>query len=162
MASHGLGVLAGAVLLLAGAAIAPAVAAADPTSRPPTCAERYPADGPAGLDLQLGCIIGELVGAYSSLGSDAPPRVSAWLTPMAVALAIGLGLLLVVRRLRRAAGRRLAPVAPTGYWSCPACRSLNPAGTSACYRCRRPWDPSAMPIPTDVEPPPPQSFGRPG
>lgn len=149
------------VAAAAGASAAPD-ATNPPTPRQPTCAERYPADGPAGVDLQLGCIVTELMGAYTGTtdAGGAPPRVSAWLGPLA-AVGAGLALLyLVARSVRRAAGRRLAPVVPRTWWSCPRCRSLNAVGVAACYRCGYPWD-AGIPELHEGDQPPPQSFGRP-
>jgi hypothetical protein len=167
----GLTVLAGIVWLLATTILQPGpTRAADPPAaqgpdaprQPPTCAERYPADGPAGIDLQLGCLVNELVGHFT--GADAgpgreSPRISAYLGPIALG-AFGLvGLLLGLRVARRSAGRRLAPAAPTSFWSCLGCRSLNAAGRAACYRCGRAWEAGAAELRTDGEPPAPQSFG---
>ncbi len=127
------------------ASFAASVAAIEPsptpvvTEPPPTCAQRYPADGPAGVDLRLGCIVAELVGAYTSPGDiTTAPRISSWLKPIAFA---GAGLVLVwivARWMSRRAGVRLAPVVPAAWWSCSGCRSLNADGTVACYRCRQP------------------------
>jgi hypothetical protein len=167
----GLTVLAGILWLLAmttvqpgpgHAADPPATPGPDASGRPATCAQRYPADGPAGIDLQLGCVVSELVGHYT--GADAgprrePPRISSYLAPITLG-AVGLvGLLLVLHAARRSAGRRLAPAAPTSFWSCPGCRSLNAAGRAACYRCGRAWEAGAAELRTDAEPPAPQSFG---
>jgi hypothetical protein len=66
------------------------VAAADPGASPapvaathqPTCAERFPADGPGGVDLQLGCVVRELIGYFGGLGpSDEPQRLTGYLLP---------------------------------------------------------------------------------
>jgi hypothetical protein len=133
-----------------------------PAVRPPTCAERYPADGPGGVDLQLGCIVSELMGAYTGTGegSGAPPRVSAWLGPIAAGAAALAGLWLLLRTVRRRAARRMAPATPTARWSCPGCRSLNALGSAACYRCGRAWEEGFPEIPTMDESVAPQSFGR--
>jgi hypothetical protein len=160
----------GAAAQVAGPPSGPgAVAAAEPTatpapaatSRPPTCAERYPADGPGGVDLQLGCIVNELVAYAGGLGpSDQPLRLTAYLAPIA-AIAAGLvGLVLVVRQLNHRARRRIAPAAPVAWWSCPACRSLNPAGRLTCYRCNRSFESGATEMRTDADTPAPQAFGR--
>ena len=132
-----------------------------PTSRPATCAERYPAEGPGGVDLQLGCVASELVGYFSGLGpSDQPQRLTAYLAPIAV-VTLGLAaFLLAGRQLHRRASRRIAPATPAAWWSCPACRSLNAAGRETCYRCGRPFEEGATEMRTDAEPPAPQSFGR--
>jgi len=134
---------------------------AAPTSRPATCAERYPAAGPGGVDLQLGCVASELVGYFSGLGpSEEPQRLTGYLIPIAV-VTVGLAaLLLAGRQLHRRAGRRIAPAIPVAWWSCPTCRSLNDAGRETCYRCGRPFEPGATEMRTDAEQPAPQSFGR--
>jgi hypothetical protein len=132
-----------------------------PTSRPATCAERYPAEGPGGVDLQLGCVASELVGYFSGLGpSDAPQRLTGYLIPIAVVTLGFAALLLAGRQLHRRASRRIAPATPAAWWSCPACRSLNAAGRATCYRCGRPFEEGATEMRTDAEPPAPQSFGR--
>ncbi len=134
---------------------------AAPTSRPPTCAERYPAAGPGGVDLQLGCVASELVGYLSGLGpSEEPQRLTGYVIPGAVVMLGLVVLLLTGRRLHRRASRRIAPATPVAWWSCPACRSLNVAGRETCYRCGRPFDEGATEMRTDAEPPAPQSFGR--
>jgi hypothetical protein len=145
------------------------VAAADPGASPapvaathqPTCAERFPADGPGGVDLQLGCVVRELIGYFGGLGpSDEPQRLTGYLLPIA-AVSLGLvALLAVARSLHRRASRRIAPATPVAWWSCPACRSLNAAGRASCYRCGRPFEERAIEMRTDAEPPAPQSFGR--
>jgi hypothetical protein len=115
---------------------------AEPTLRPLTCAERYPDEGPAGLDLRLACIVTKLVGAYATPGdASTPPRLSDWLRPMGVAMLVLILIWFVIRTVTRRAATRLAPVVPASWWSCPACRSLNPSGTMACYSCRQPWSP---------------------
>jgi hypothetical protein len=131
------------------------------TPRPASCAERYPAEGPGGVDLQLGCLVNELVAYAGGLGpSDQPQRLTAYLVPIAVVVAGLVALVLVARQLNRRARRRIAPAMPVAWWSCPACRSLNPAGRLACYRCNRPFEPGATEMRTDAEPPAPQAFGR--
>jgi len=144
-----------------GATPEPSVTATPPPSHPPTCAERYPADGPAGVDLQLGCVVIELVGAYTGgAPGSGPARISAWLGPIALGVA-GVALIASVLWLaRRRAGRRFAPVSATSWWTCPACRSLNPTGAPACYACGQAPDPDAPELHYDAEPPAPQSFGR--
>lgn len=134
-------------------AVAAASPSADPTQRPLTCAERYPDEGPAGLDLRLACIVTELVGAYTEPGdATTPPRVSDWLRPIGIVLALIILIWLVIRTATRRAAARLAPVVPASWWSCPACRSLNPTGTTACYRCREPWTPD-LEVMTPADPP---------
>lgn len=166
--SRGLLALIGALILVA-LASAGSAAAADPQrtpppSRAPSCADRYPADGPAGVDLQLGCVVNEVVHGYLGLGSEGsgePARISAWL-PSLGGVALGLaGIVLVIREARRRTGRRLASVVATSWWSCPACRSLNAAGTGTCYRCGRTSEAGLTELRTDAEPLMPQSFGRP-
>ena len=142
--------------------------AASPSAGPtittaPDCAERYPDPGPAGLDLRLGCVVSELVGAYT--GSSDPsvaPRISDWLRPLGIVL-IGVAVVAAgALYARRRAGRRLVAAAPTAWWSCPGCRSLNAAGAETCYRCGRAWEADALELRTDAEPPAPQAFGRRG
>jgi hypothetical protein len=136
-------------------------ATTSPSLRPPTCAERYPAEGTGGVDLQLGCVVNELVSYASGLGpSDQPQRLTAYLAPIAAVVAGLAVLLLAVRQLNRRAVKRLAPATPVAWWSCPACRSLNAAGRTACYRCNRPFEVGAIEMRTDAEPPAPQAFGR--
>ncbi|MBF8290572.1 MAG: RanBP2-type protein, partial [Chloroflexi bacterium] len=77
--------LGGAALgLILAALIAGPMRAVDPTpgptARPPTCADRYPADGPLGIDLMLGCIVNELISGRASgaEGAASAPRMSQW------------------------------------------------------------------------------------
>lgn len=149
--------------LFLSAAIPAAAGAADPAptpSRPATCAERYPADGPAGVDLRLGCIVSELVGLYSAGQAEAPPTLSAYAIGLIAGIALLLGAALVLLRiLGRRAAARLAPVVPGEWWLCPSCRSVNPAQGTRCYRCGSP--PGEGPsMPTAERPSTPQSFGR--
>ena len=156
-----------AVFLLVAILTAPAVAlATDPTSAPvvgaPTCAERFPAEGPAGVDLRLGCIVSELVGLYSPGQASAPPTISTYaLVLIGIALAGGVLALAGTRLLARRAGQALAPVMPDAWWQCPACRSVNAAGATRCYSCGspRPADVGVI-LATDETPGTPQSFGR--
>lgn len=148
----------------------PATAAADPSPSPaavsgsPTCLDRFPADGPGGVDLLLGCVVNEVTRAYTGAGAGTsadPPRLSAYAIPIAIIVAAAAALtLLLVRVLRQGAGRRLAPAMPAAWWSCPACRSLNAAGRRACYRCGRVFEAGATELRVDAEPLAPQSFGR--
>jgi hypothetical protein len=158
--------LLGAVLttLLIGTSVGAALAlAADPspTPRPPTCAELYPAEGPAGIDLQLGCLIRELVGTYTGERVDPtqPARISQWLGPIAAFLVLLLLVALAIRLVRRRLGERLAPERPIAWWQCPACQSINQAGHERCYRCHAPWTPEAGVIPTADRPIMTQRFG---
>lgn len=156
-----------AALLLLAALWAPTAAlAADPgaapTAHPPSCAERYPEPGPAGVDLRLGCIVSELVGLYTPGQAAAPPTISTYALAL-IALAVGIAVLsiAVARLLARRAGRALAPVTPDAWWQCPTCRSVNAAGASRCYSCgaARPAEIEVM-LATDGAPSTPQSFGR--
>jgi len=159
--------LLAAVGAFAAIAVRPAFAA-DPTAapetaspRPPTCAERYPADGPGGVDLQLGCVVNELVGYVGGLGpSREPQRLTGYLVPIGVVALALVALVLAARQVIRRAGRRIAPATPVAWWSCPACRSLNVAGRASCYRCGRLFEPGTTEMRTDAEPPAPQASGR--
>jgi hypothetical protein len=150
--------------------LAPAALAADPTPdpaatiRPPTCAERFPSEGPAGVDLRLGCIVGEVVGVYTPGQPELPVPMSSY--AIAVVLFV-IGILIVIlftgRFLHwlaaRSIGRRLAPVLPGEWWVCASCKSVNGANAGRCYSCGagRPDGPALM---TDDQPNIPQSFGR--
>lgn len=154
--------LLGAALLLA----APAGAlATDPTPdpgatpRPPTCAERFPEEGPAGVDLRLGCIVGEVVGLYTTADEAPPAPLSTYV--IALAMLVGAGLVLTLlagRMLARRAGRRLAPVLAGEWWVCARCHSVNAAGAAHCYSCGA-TPPEGPMLRTDAEPLMPQSFG---
>lgn len=145
---------------------APIVRADDPTpgpaseTAPPSCADRFPAEGPAGVDLRLGCIVGELVGLYTARDARPPAPLSSYAI---AAGALLVGVLVVVwfagRLVARRAGRRLAPVLPDEWWVCATCRSVNGAGVERCYSCGagRPDGPT---LPTDASPGIPQSFGE--
>jgi hypothetical protein len=155
--------LAAALFVFAGAFAGP-VAAADPSPspnpRPPTCAEQYPGEGPAGVDLQIGCLIRELIGHYSGEEpSGQAPRLTAYLAPIlgvATSVLVAIGLLQLARRR---AGRRLAPVTPSAWWLCSACRSVNATGKPDCYSCGAPWTPEAPIVPTAERPETIQRFG---
>lgn len=150
------------LVLLVGPTIA---AAADPgaSTAPPTCAERYPAEGPAGVDLRLGCIVSEVVGLWRPSQTSPPPPLSAYAVAAGVLVmaCIGLGLI-AVRLMARRAGRRLAPTTPDAWWVCPSCHSINGLGTARCYNCATPApdDIGAALMPTSAQPATPQSFGR--
>jgi hypothetical protein len=136
---------------MAGAANAGETAAPAPTPTPISCSDRYPANGPAGLDLQLGCTVGRLTGLYLGGGRETPP-LTTYLAPLAAVLGGLLLIALLVRVVRRRAGRRLA-VAPTSWWSCPKCRSVNRDGASRCYACGTPWSPAATSLAVPAPPP---------
>lgn len=158
-------------VVLAAALAVPAAApasAADPSPSPqpsaqrPSCAERYPANGPGGVDLQLGCVVAEIVGGSTSLGpSKDPERMSTWLLRLGAFAAGLLLLVLAVRALDRRLNARMAPAAPASWWSCPRCRSLNDDHATRCYACGEAWSEAALTIdgPTgrprdpDAEPP---------
>lgn len=136
--------------------------APDP-SGPPTCLDRYPADGPAGVDLLLGCIVNEVAQTYLGAGqrtNGEPPRISAYRGQIALLFTVLVLLAVGLWAVRRRAGRRLAPVTPAAWWSCDGCRSLNAAGRTACYRCGRPWQAGSAELRADAEPLATQSFGR--
>ena len=145
--------LAGAFALglVIGLAVGPVrVLGADPPGGPaahePTCQERYPNDGPGGVDLQLGCVIAELVGAYSGADTRDPAPLTSYLRPLLLVVLLGAGLVIGVVLARRRLGRRLAPVLAAEWWSCPTCRSVNPAVATSCYACgaARPDDARTM------------------
>ncbi|MCI0345527.1 MAG: hypothetical protein L0221_08805 [Chloroflexi bacterium] len=149
-----------AVILLA-AALQTLVAAADPTPtpRPPTCAERYPAEGPAGVDQRRGCIVSELVGHYTSGGVGEPVPISAYLAPL-LALVGGFALLFQVFRFVLGRGRRrMAAATPSEWWLCPNCHSVNGQARPNCYSCNRPWTPDAPLVLTSGHPEFIQHFG---
>ena len=145
-----------------------AALAADPTPVPaatppsPTCTERYPVDGPGGVDLVLGCVVTELIAYASGVAAEAgePRRLSDFAVPIVVGLGGLLAAAIAVRQVQRVVARRLAPAAPMAWRSCPACHSLTPADRPACYRCGAPFEATATELRTDAERPVPQSFGR--
>ena len=154
-----------AILALSLLMTAPAgSSAADPSSPPPpapgSCAERYPEDGPAGVDLRLGCIVSEVVGLYTAGQADAPPTLSAYAIGVVIAgfLAV-VAVLFAGRLLARRAGERLAPVLPGEWWQCTRCKSVNAGGAEHCYSCGGPRG-SGTRLVTDDSPATPQSFGR--
>jgi hypothetical protein len=137
--------------------------ATDATPRPPTCAERYPAEGPAGVDLRLGCVVSEVIGLWRPGQAAAPPTLSTYAIALAALVGSLVGLaLLTTRVLARRAGARLAPTTPGVWWVCPSCHSINGLGVGRCYRCgtANPGDASAALLPTGEDPATPQSFGR--
>jgi hypothetical protein len=146
------------------------VGAADPAPQPTvaataasggSCDDRFPEDGPAGLDLRLGCVVSEVVGLYTARQtSTTPPTLSAYAFVLVAALVGALGAVAIATRLvRRAAGRRLAPVLPDEWWQCPACRSVNPTKVQRCYSCGGPVG-TGPTLLTDDVPATPQTFGR--
>ena len=156
---------AGLVAAIALTAASPTLAAeptAPPAPRPPTCAERFPDEGPGGVDLRLGCIVSELVGLYTPGQAAAPPAMSTYAVGvLALVAALVVAAAASSRLLARRAGRALAPATPDAWWQCPACRSVNGAGVTRCYSCgsARPVD-AAVRLETDDRPGTPQSFGR--
>lgn len=160
------GILAAGILAV-GFLAAPSFAlAADPTAtpdvRPPTCSERFPAEGPAGVDLRLGCIVSELVGLYTPGQAATPPPISTYaIALVALALAVAGLAMVALRLLARRAGEALAPVMPDAWWQCPRCRSINGAGVTRCYSCGSPRPAEIdVTLATDETPGTPQSFGR--
>ena len=154
--------IAVALLLAAPAAAIGADPSPPPEPKPPTCAERFPEEGPAGVDLRLGCVVSEVVGLYTPGQASAPPTISAYALAL-VGIVLGIAVVVVVatRLLARRAGAALAPVMPDAWWQCPTCRSVNGAGVARCYSCGspRPVD-SGVTLETDASPGTPQSFGR--
>lgn len=151
-----------ALLLAAPAEAIAADPSAPPEARPPTCAERFPEEGPAGVDLRLGCIVSEVVGLYTPGQASAPPTISTYaLVLVGIVLGVAVVALLATRLLARRAGEALAPVTPSAWWQCPTCRSVNGAGVTRCYSCgsMRPADVRVI-LETDDSPGTPQSFGR--
>lgn len=155
-------VSAAAGILVLGILVATPVFAADPSPAPTphaaTCAERYPGEGPAQVDLRLGCIANELVGHYTRGGGD-PAPISSYLGQL-VALVGGFVLLfLAARFVLGRASKRMAPASPGAYWLCPSCRSVNDPTRAACYACAQPWTPDAAIVPTAEHPEMVQRFG---
>lgn len=135
---------------------------APPEPRPPTCAERFPEEGPAGVDLRLGCIVSEVVGLYTPGQASTPPTISTYaLFLVGLVLGVAVVALLATRLLARRAGEAMASVTPDAWWQCPTCRSVNGAGVTRCYSCGspRPADVGVI-LETDASPGTPQSFGR--
>lgn len=155
-----------ALLALAAIGVPGVLLAADPTpgpsgqtAGPPTCADRFPEEGPAGVDLRLGCIVSEVVGLYTPGHAAPPPPLSSYAILVGgVALGAVVALWLVGRLVARRAGRRLAPVLAGEWWICGTCRSVNGAGVGRCYSCGsgRPDGPT---LTTDEHPTIAQSFG---
>ena len=80
---------------------------------------------------------------------------------MLVATLVGvLGAVAIATRLvRRAAGRRLAPILPDEWWLCATCRSVNAIKVQRCYSCGGPVS-GGPTLLTDDVPATPQTFGR--
>jgi hypothetical protein len=150
---------------IAVATVAPSVAAAggssdpEPSAGPPTCAERFPDPGPAGVDLRLGCIVSEVLGLYTSRDPTRPPPLSTYaivtIGGLAAAALIGA---MALRLLGRRTARRLAPATPDAWWVCDRCHSVNGAGVTRCYACGAP-PPGGPLMTTAARPETPQQFG---
>jgi hypothetical protein len=155
--------LALVALLAAVLVAAVGVNAADPTPtaapRQPTCAERYPGEGPAQVDLRLGCIANELVGHYTGGGAGEAVPISSYLGPLLVLVGGFVLLFLVARMALGRASRRLAPAAPGAYWLCPDCQSVNDPTRARCYSCGRPWTAEAATVERAQHPEMVQRFG---
>lgn len=138
------------------------VLAADPTPLPPvaSCDELYPEEGPAGIDLRLGCVVDRLVAQYTGRApASGPARISAYLPALGAAVLAGVALVALGAWIARRAGRRLAPVMPAAWWACPRCSSVNGAGTDRCYACGAPVPDEGRILPTAEHPETPQAFG---
>lgn len=143
----------------------PRVFAADPTAdpaarpRPPTCSERFPEEGPAGIDLRLGCIVGEVAGVYTTAQAALPAPLSTYAILLGIVIASSLLLLWIAGRLiAQRAGRRLAPTLAAEWWICATCKSVNGANVARCYSCGS-TRPEGATLVTDDNPHTPQSFG---
>ena len=153
-----------ALLLAAPANVISADPSRPPEARPPSCTERFPEEGPAGVDLRLGCVVSEVVGLYTPGQASAPPTISdltKYLPVPAIVLGVAVVAILSTRLLARRAGAALAPVMPDAWWQCPSCRSVNGAGVTRCYSCgaHQPADVKVT-LATDDSARTPQSFGR--
>lgn len=146
--------LAGMLVFAAWLALAGPVVAADPSGPPPTptCRERYATPGPGGVDLGLACTANELVEAFTGLGNPSRTPTAVMVTTVGAVVAGLLVVYVVLRLLRRGAGRRLASVTPAAWWVCPACRSLNAPTAAACYACSTAWSQDTEIAPTDERP----------
>lgn len=156
-----------AALLVLTAVVTPGVVlAADPTPDPavqtpdpPTCADRFPEEGPAGVDLRLGCIVSEVVGLYTAGQAAPPPTLSSYAIVVGlVAIGAVVAVWLVGRLVARRAGRRMAPVLAGEWWICGSCRSVNGSGVTRCYACGS-GRPDGPMLTTDEHPQISQSFG---
>ena len=136
-------------------ALAPPVSAADPsptpspTKDPRTCVQRYPIDGPGGVNLQIACTVVELVAsdAKSDVKAEAQARIASGVGPVVVLVSAAVVAWIAVQWMSRRTGARLAPTQPAGGWSCTHCRSLTAIGITNCYRCGQPWTADALEIP---------------
>lgn len=111
------------------------------------------------MDLRLGCIVGEIVGAYTPSDEGAPAPLSSYAILVGVVVAAGLLLAWLAGRLvARRAARRLAPVLPAEWWVCATCTSVNGGSAAHCYSCGsgRSAGPTML---TDDSPSTDQSFG---
>ncbi len=150
---------AGAAALFLAILLGAPASAADPTL--PPCRERYPNGAPAGVDLTKLCVASELVRNYTSAQADTPDVVERALLALAAGGLAGAVAVALWTRLRGRAGRRLADAHPAVFWLCDGCRSFNPTGDSACYRCHRPRSPDARLVEAPETPAWEQRFGRP-
>jgi hypothetical protein len=140
-----LAVLAAVVLTASAPSV---VQASDPVSTSaPTCADRYPPGGPAGIDLRVACALGEVVGLATGSGEPADPEgVAAGLRLVALGAAALAAVLLGLRMTGRLAVRVIAPGGPPAAWPCPACHSVNPASSARCYACRTMRPPGSVEV----------------
>lgn len=107
-----------------------------------------PIDGPGGVDLRAACTLDEVTGAYTHTHPvtffDPALGMLALFGGIAVVGIGALGWRLVGRRIER----RMGPTTPSEWWQCGACGSLNQPNRGVCYSCRRPYDSTAMAVPT--------------
>jgi hypothetical protein len=107
------------------------------------------ADGSAG-DPGAVCTIDAATGRYThhhQFGLDPALGMLALFGGIGIA---GVGAL-AWRILGGRGGRRLEETAPSDWWQCGACGSLNQPNRGLCYSCRRPYDPSAARVPTATD-----------
>ncbi len=164
-AGSALAAFAVAVCLLVPLVASPSTArGAEPSSAPapvrPSCNELYPEEGPAGVDLRLGCLVDRLLSHYTGREASAEPAALSAYLPTIAAIVAGVGGLVAVAALGwRRLDRRLAPVMPAAWWACPTCRSVNGAGTVRCYACGAPAPTVAEVMTTADHPEMRQAFG---
>ncbi|MEO8461877.1 MAG: hypothetical protein ABI555_01580, partial [Chloroflexota bacterium] len=117
-----------------------------PTDDPRTCAQRYPIDGPGGVNLQIACIVVEFVAAdaKSEAKAEAQARIASGFGPVVVLVSAAVVAWIAVQWMSRRTGARLAPTQPARWWSCTHCRSLTAIGITNCYRCGQPWTADAL------------------